>query len=374
VIGWQGHTTAWQSMFSQRHTEAEWELITRDPDFEMYDQIRLDTGHDPLRVPAFAGKKGTEQYRTAEEFGFPTVARLIPRITQKLPHIKYSERAFSAGTNKIVWGIWKQKLAFARRYSEKIASGEVKLKEGEAFDIIQEMTDEQSMLGDLIQRANLRRFSGLAPAMNAFFFAARSKIGRFLVPTHLIGVTFRQGKVEFNPRIMKEAWRDFVLLNTEVGVIMFLGSWLGLWDLEKDPRNAEFMSARIGKTRIDPWAGQRQFVVLYTRLVTKTGVSSVTGAEYDVNPQNALWSFVQNSLSPLASAMWEFYTGRNFIGGVIDFADKRYWVEKITPFAINDVWEAAEEDWRMGVAVIIPAIYGEGVQTYTGDWEENFLK
>jgi len=374
VVGFQAHTTAWQSMFSQKHTEAEWELITRDPDFQIYDQIRQDTGHDPLRVPAFAGVKGTERWRTAEEFGFPTVERLIPRLTQKLPHIKYFERAFSAGTNKIVWGVWKQKLEWSRRYSEKIASGEITLKEGEAFDIIQEMTDHQAMLGDMIQRANLRRFSGLAPAMNAFFFAARSKIGRFLAPTHLIGVTIRQGKVNFNPRIIKEAWRDFLLTNAEIAGVMFLGSWLGLWDLEDDPRNAEFMSARIGNTRIDPWAGQRQFVVLYTRLVTKTGVSSVTGAEYDVNPQGALTSFITNSLSPLASAMLEFYTGRNFIGGVIDFKDAKYWIEKITPFAINDVWEAAEEDWRIGVAVTIPAIYGEGVQTYTGDWEENFTK
>ena len=374
IAGWQAHTTAWQSMFSQKHTEAEWELITRDSDFQIYEEIRTATGHDPLRVPAFAGVKGTERWRTAEEFGFPTVERLIPRLTQKLPHVKYSERAFSAGTNKIVWSVWKQKLEWSRRYSEKIVSGQVKLKEGESFDIIQEMTDHQAMLGNMIQRANLRRFSGLAPAMNAFFFAARSKIGRFLAPTHLIGVTFRQGKVNFNPRIIKEAWRDFLLTNAEIGGFMFLGSWLGLWDLEDDPRNAEFMSARIGNTRIDPWAGQRQFVVLYSRLVTKTGISSVTGVEYDVNPQTAFLRFITNSLSPLAAAMLEFYTGRNFIGGLIDFTDKRYWVEKITPFAINDVWEAAEEDWRMGIAVTIPAIYGEGIQTYTGDWAENFAK
>ncbi len=376
IAGWQAHMTAWQSMFSQKHTEAEWQLITQDPAFQIYEQIRVDTGHDPLRVPAFAAVKGTEQYRTSEEFGFTRqdVTRAIPKFTSWLPHVKYSERAFSAGTNKIVWEVWKQKLEWSRRYAEKIASGEIKLKEGEAFDIVQEMTAHQAMLGNMIQRANLRRFSGLAPAMNALFFAARSKIGRFLAPTHLIGITLKNGKVNYNPRIIKEAWRDFLLTNAEIGGLMFLGSWLGLWDLEDDPRNAEFMSARIGNTRIDPWAGQRQFVVLYSRLVTKTGISSVTGAEYDVNPQSAFLSFITNSLSPLASAMKEFYTGRNFIGGLIDFTDAEYWIEKILPFAIDDVWEAAKEDWRMGIAVTIPAIYGEGVQTYTGEWVEDFPK
>ncbi len=377
VLAWQAHTAAWQSMFSQKHTEAEWELITRDPDFHIYEQIRADTGHDPLRVPAFAATKGTEQYRTSEEFGFTRqdVERAIPRFTAWLPHVKYSERAFSAGTNKAAWGVWKQKLAFARRYSEKIASGDVVLKEGEAFDIIQEMTEEQSMLGDLIQRANLRRFSGLAPAMNAFFFAARSKVGRFLLPKHLLGISVRNKKVGFNPRVMKEAWKDFVLMNAYWGGLMFLGDWLDLWDTETDPRNAEVMSARIGKTRIDPWAGYRQFVVLYARLVTKTGVSSVTGAEYDLDPVSTTQSFFRNSLAPFASILLEFWTGRNFLGQVIDYDDAKYWIEKITPFAINDVWEAFEgEGWKGAALATIPAVYGEGVQTYTGDWEDNWLK
>ena len=377
VLAYQAHTAAWQSMFSQRHSEAEWELITHDPDLQIYEQIRVDTGHDPLRVPAFAATKGTEQWRTSEEFGFTRqdVERAIPKFTAWLPHIRYSERAFSAGTNKAVWGVWKSKLDFARRYSERIASGEIVLPEGEAFDIIQEMTDEQAMLGDLIQRANLQRFSGLAPAMNAFFFAARSKIGRLLLPKHLLGITTRDGKIGFNPRVMKEAWRDFILWTSYISGIMFLGAWLNLWDLETDPRNAEFMSARIGKIRIDPWAGYRQFVVLYARLVTGTGISSVTGAEYDTDPVRAMQNFVTNSLSPLATILLEFWTGRNFIGQAIDFTKSKFWIEKITPFSATDIWEAYEgEGWR-GVAIAtLPAVYGEGVQTYTGDWEENFTK
>ena len=376
-VGWQGHATAWQSMFSQKHAEAEWELITRDPDFQIYEEDRIKTGHDPLRVPAFAGDKGTERYRYSEEMGFTSqhVERLIPKFTAWLPHVKYSERAFSAGTNKIAWGVWKQELMSARREAEKIASGKAKLKEGESFDIIQEMSDFQGMLGDLIQRANLRQFSGLAPAMNAFFFAARSKVGRFLFPKHLIGMTIHNGKVGFNPRVMKEAWRDFIATNAQIAGLMFLGAWLGLWDLETDPRNAEVMSARIGKTRIDPWAGYRQFAVLYARLCTGTGISSVTGAEYDIDPVGTTQSFFEYSLSPLAGTLLEFWTGRNFLGQVVDYDDAKYWIEKITPFAINDVWEAYEgEGWGGAKLAVVPAFYGEGVQTYTGTWEDNFKK
>ncbi|KKK48275.1 hypothetical protein LCGC14_3146780, partial [marine sediment metagenome] len=285
------------------------------------------------------------------------------------------ERGFSAGTNKIVWGVWKQKLKWSRRYAEKIASGKITLKEGEGFDLIKEMTDEQAMLGNMIQRANLRRFSGLAPAMNAFFFAARSKIGRFLLPKDLLGITIHQKKVGFNPRVMKEAWKDLLLVTALISGIMLLGDWLGLWETEEDPRNAEFMSARIGNTRIDPWAGYRQFAVLYARLVTKTGISSLTGSEYDVNSEKAVQTFVKNSFSPMVSILLEFWTGRNFLGAVIDFTDKEYWVEKVTAMSLWDIYEAFKmEGWIRAAQVTVPAIYGEGVQTYTGDWVENWNK
>lgn len=361
----QAYRKAWQATFSQRATEASWERITRDPDFQIYEQIRLDAGHDPLRVPAYAGVKGTAQYRTAEEFGFPTQERWIPTLTGKIPWIKLSERGFSTGLNELTWGVWKAKLQFARKYSEKIASGQVKLKEGEAFDIVREMTDQQAMLADMGQRATLRRAAGLAPAFNAFFFALRSKMGRFLMPRHLISR---------NPRVRKEAWKNFLLMNAIVGGIMLLGDWLDLWETEKDPRNAEVMSARIGNIRIDPWAGYRQFVVLYARLATGTGVSSVTGAEYEINKISALTTFVRSSLSPMASILLDFWTGRNFLGQVVEITNSRQWLERLLPFSIVDVWEAYEYDSKMGLIVIPLAIHGEGVQTYTGDWVENWTK
>ncbi|KKK48363.1 hypothetical protein LCGC14_3145870, partial [marine sediment metagenome] len=136
-----------------------------------------------------------------------------------------------------------------------------------------------------------------------------------------------------------------------------------------------FMSARIGTLRIDPWTGYRQFVVLYARLVTETGISSVTGAEYDVNKLGAVQSFVRNSLSPLASILMDFWTGRNFLGAAVEVTNKREWLERMLPFALQDVWEAFEgEGWKGAAIAVIPAIYGEGVQTYTGEWVDNWAK
>jgi len=380
LVGYKGHNTSWRAMFSQSEAEETWERILKRDWFPIYDKIRAKTGIDPLREPAFAGTKGTAQYRYSEEFGFASqqADRWIPRITAKSPIIKPFERAFSAGTNEIVAGLLDAKYAEILRDSEKVASKKVILPEGEAFDIEKEFTAMMDLTANLIQRGTLPEGArGLAPIMNAYFFAFRSKLGRFLAPTHLLGLYRPTGsyKMSFNRRVMKEAWRSFVAFNASMGGIMFLGSWLGLWDLEDDPRNAEFMSARIGKTRIDPWAGYRQFVVLYARMVTKTGISSVTGAEYDADPVGTLRRFIDNSMSPMASILLEFWTGRNFLGQVIDFEDKEYWIEKVTAMSLWDIYEAfRDEGWTRAAQVTIPAIYGEGVQTYTGDWEDNWNK
>lgn len=354
---------AWQGMFSQKHTEAAQELISRSPRYEMYERIRLKTGADPLRI--LMPQKGTEQWRGLEEFGFPSEERLIPRITMKIPWIKWSARGFNTGINRLVWGTWNDCYDMAERRAERIASGEEKLKEGEAFSIEQEIADYQKYLAEVTQRAGLGKVAPLAPVFSATFFALRAKLGRFLAPRHLVSA---------NPRVRMQAWKDFSLTISIMGGFIMLGHWLELWDVERDPRSGEYMSIRIGNMRIDPWAGYRQFAVLYARLVTGTGVSSVTGAEYEVDPLKALWSFTRSSLAPLVSIILDFWTGRNFLGEKVDVANPKQWVERIAPFAIQDIWEAFRDSWKSGVIAPLPAIFGLGVQTYTGDWEENWAK
>lgn len=360
---YKSNVDAWQAMWSQQATDAQQERMTRDPEFELYEDIRKETGHDPMRI--LVVPKGTERWRAAEEFGYLTGERPIPRFMAGLPIVKYPGRHFVSGINSLVWQIWKGELALARRDALKVASGENVLPEGEAFSIKKRMIEVQKYLADASQRGTLGKASALAPVLGATFFSPRSKLGRFLYPRHLISP---------DPRVRKLAWKDFVAWTGVRMAVIMLGWSLGWWDVERDPRNAEFMSIRIGNMRIDPWAGNRQFVVLYARLFTRTGLSSVTGQEYEVNPIAALTTFFRSSLAPLTSILLDFWTGRNFLGEELDIADPRQWLERIAPFAVQDVWEAWEEDWQKGVIAIVPAIFGEGVQTYTGDWRDNWAK
>ena len=359
VAFYRANVEAFKAMFSQKSAEASWQWITHDPLYHIYDQINVDFLR-PLEV-----EKGTARWKGVEEYGYLTGERLIPKIASKIPWVKWSARAFVSGTNAHNWMVFKTLYKATLRRAEKIASGQIKLAEGEAFDIAQEMTDYAKMLSDFTQRAQLGKAAPLAPALGALFFAPRSKLGRMLTPRHL---------VSSNPRVRAEAWKDLTLMVTAFGGLVMTGAVLGLWDVETDPRNAEFMSIRIGKMRLDPWAGYRQFVVLYARLISGTGISSVTGAEYEVNPVAALNTFFRSSLAPMSSIILDFWTGRNFLGEKLDIADKRQWVERIAPFSIQDMWDAFDQSWQLGAISVLPAIFGEGVQTYTGDWEDSWAK
>ncbi len=358
----QANVDAWKALLSQKSAEASWEKITRDPLYQIY-EFAAEEGGDflrPLIIP-----KGTSQWRGTEEFGYLTGERLIPRLTSKIPWVKLSARAFETGTNVHNWLIFQNYHKAMLKLSEQYASGQKTLKAGQVFDIQKEMIDFAKSLANFTARGSLGRFSVAAPTLSSMFFAPRASIGRILSIKDLVNA---------NPRVRREAWKNAALFVSTLGGIVLLGAAVGWWEVELDPRSAEYMSIRIGTTRIDPWGGFRQFLVFFTRVITGTGVSSVTGAEYEVNKLMAVTNFVRGKGSPLASIISDFWTGKTFVGEEVDVANVKQWIERVAPFAVWDIYEAYMEDPVTAFEVAIPAIVGAGVQTYTGDWRENWPK
>ena len=358
----QANVEAWKAIWSRKSAEASWERITRDPLFEVY-ELAAEQGGDFLRPLIL--QKGTAQWRGTEEFGYLTGARVIPRLTAKLPWVKLSARAFETGTNVHNWLIYKNYYKAMLKLNEMYASGQKTLKPGEAFDIQKEMIDFAKSLSNFTARGSLGKFTAAAPTLSGFFFAPRAAIGRILSVKDLINA---------NPRVRLEAWKNASTFVSTFGGIILLGAAAGWWSVERDPKSAEYMSIRIGSTRIDPWGGFRQFLVFFTRAITQTGVSSVTGAEYKADPINLLQTFIRGKASPLASLILDFWRGKNFIGEEVDVKNKKQWAERVAPFSVWDIYEAYMDDPLIASVSVIPAMLGAGVQTYTGDWAENVLK
>ncbi len=362
----QANVAAWNAIFSQKSAEASWQKITQDPLYHIY-EFAAEEGGDflrPLILP-----KGSAQWRGTEEFGYLTGERAIPRFTAKLPHVKVSARAFETGTNEHNWLIFKNYYSAMLRYSEDIASGKKKLKPGEVFNMQKEMIDFAKSLANFTARGSLGRQQTSAAFWSGLFFAPRASIGRLLSVKDLINA---------NPRVRAEAWKNAASFVSIFGGIVLLGAAAGWWEVEKDPRSAEYMSIRIGNTRIDPWGGFRQFLVFFTRMFTTVftdkpgGISSVTGAAYDPDALGLIQNLLVGKASPLLSTMLDFVRGRNFVGEKVEIDNLRQWIERVAPFAPWDIYEAFLDDPIHAVWSAIPAVLGAGVQTYTGDWKENF--
>ncbi len=356
---------AWNALWSEKAAEAAWVAIMKDKTglYQIY-ELAAEEGGDFLRPRHIP--KGTSQYKGTEEFGYTKgVERWIPKLTTKLPWVRISQRSFETGTNSHNWRIFQGYYQSMQRLSEQYATGQKTMKPGEVFDITKEMIDFSKMLANFSARGSLGRFAAAAPQLSGLFFAPRAAVGRILSAKDLLNA---------NPRVRREAWKNASLFVSTFGGLILLGAYAGWWDVEKDPRSAEYMSIRIGNTRIDPWGGVRQFLVFFTRAITQTGVSSVTGAEYKADPLSLLQTFIRGKASPLASLFLDFWRGKNFIGEEVDIANKRQWLERIAPFSVWDIYEAYIDDPIHALQSFLPAMLGAGVQTYTGEWPENFMK
>jgi len=359
----QANIEAWNALWSQKANEASWQRITRDPIYQIYEECERQGGDflRPVILPS-----GTAQYKGTEEYGYYKGAdRLIPKLTGKLPWIKLSARAFETGTNVHNWLIFKGYHKAMLNLSEQYASGQKKLKAGEALDITKEMVDFSKMLANFSGRGSLGKFKATAPELSGLFFAPRYAVGRVMSVKDLLNA---------NPRVRSEAWKNAASFVSVFGGIVLLGAQMDWWEVETDPRSAEYMSIRIGNTRIDPWGGYRQFLVFFTRAINGSGVSSVTGAEYETDPIGLIQTFLRGKASPLASLILDFWRGKNFVGEEVDVASKKQWAERVSPFAVWDIYEAWMDDPKTAGQSAIPAIVGAGVQTYTGDWKDNFTK
>jgi len=164
--------------------------------------------------------------------------------------------------------------------------------------------------------------------------------------------------------------------------VLLLGKLLDLWEVEFDPRSADFMTARVGNTRIDPWGGFKQYAVLYSRLASiiiaqvdptvETMKSSTTGATSDTDIGSILFDFMRSKAAPMSAEALNFYTGKNYVGEEIDVKNPRQWLEATLPFSVLDIMESFLENEFAGLGVAPFAFIGMGAQTYTGDWREDF--
>ena len=408
-----------RAFISEANAASEWQAHKVREGFTLHEQY----GADALRKREF--EPGTALYQKTEEFGSLDLNTLEGQLVNKVfPWINWSQRAFETGINEMIITMIEKFYRSQLKIQQKIASGEISLLkekgrgkiskqaigrlirldgsdtlyeiievgteyttigdelgnrrqiknntvvtriEEKEFDIHKNMRDYLEYLANASGRAEIKNKLGqaAAPAANAMFFSLRLNLGRLLSVKSLFSG---------NKYVRKEAWKDFGSFIGVISGVMLIGALAGLWEVETDPRSTDFMKIRIGNIRIDPWGGYQQFVVFFARIITNTGLVSTSEMEYDVNFLSALTTFLRSKASPLASTFLELKTGKDYFGDEIDLTDAEGWVERFAPFALWDIYEAWKDEGLKGGFIGLPALVGMNVQTYSGNWEDNFPK
>ena len=314
---------------------------------EWYNQIVERGGLD---LTELASGKGLSR-------GAALVAREEPflgaRIAGKIPIygnlVRASERAYVTMLNEV------------RFYT---AVAELEKLGGKAT--LKQVKDISKPINILSGRSTLGKFQNAGAILNGVFFAPRFAVSRFQTFTMPFAGDAAARKLTAQA------------LASYAGTVL---SMLALADLSGvgkvewiDPRSSDFLKLRFGNTRIDPWAGLQQPVVLAARLATGTSKTIPEGDLKGLNAYDAIARFFENKLSPSARALLN--RGQGFSGEAP--TDKspipympRVAFDNFVFLFVQDIAEAMKEHGPGGAAAVAaPAVLGLGVQTFGASMSE----
>jgi len=272
--------------------------------------------------------------------------------------VRGSNRAHTGFLNRMRVDVFNSMLSDAKRLGFNVTPGSDITKN---FAHFINVASGRGSLGSLEGSA--------AKVLNATLFSPRLLASRFQMISQGAKALTPGKFTKLDPITRKEIIRD-------IGAFVGLGSTiLGLakaagWEIGKEDTSADFMKAKKGTTRIDPWAGVQQLYVLMRRIRKQKTTSSTTGVEREFgegyDPPNTLkmiQQFLSSKLAPVGSYAIGLATGEDFLGQ--DFKPGEEAIKRLTPMAWQDIYEAQKDlGPKEGIPVGSLGMVGVGVQTY----------
>ena len=272
----------------------------------------------------------------------------MSRFASKIPWVKFSERAYVSFLNKL------RSDTFNRYVGEWITSG--------MDDAVMRAKGEQlaSFLNRATGRGNLvglEKAGELPSLVNAAFFSPRFVMSRFQVP---FAVFSRDAQVR---KIVARNLIGYVGAGlTALTLYKLAGAEVGL-----DPRSPDFGKARIGRTRVEIWAGYQPLARYVAQFITGERKAARSGVIYPAGRKELLERFVESKTSPVAGLIVDALRGMNFIGEPMEITGevvKREVWNRLVSIFVQDMRDAIAEEGMMGVPLALPSAIGGGVVTY----------
>jgi len=283
-------------------------------------------------------------------------------IEKHIPGALQSNRAYMAFTNKL---------------RDDAADNVLGLAKNAGFDIKNNQPLARE-LGQFINaasgRGSLGKLEPIAGILNNAFFSPRLIASRLKMmnPNNFAQIGKEYGIMSKEANFMRKEYFKSLLSTAAMGN-SFLGlSRLAGADIETDPASSDFMKAKFGNTRLDPWGGNQQYLTFAQRMFPGLGEykSSTSGNKYNLSEAgfgqqtrgDIATGFMTNKLNTPYRALADYMLqtkGRPFS-----------WSQQIEnavlPMMVQSLAEAIKENPTLGIATSPFGAMGGGVQTYGG--------
>lgn len=345
--------SAWNDMFSGLKSDeafkATQKAIENRPLFKSFND-----------EPSFAQKAGLKltnlgKLSDREEF-------FMSSLAEKFPGVKPSERAYTAYLNKLRADTFENLMS---KYKVLGENGEYNIPlSKELANYINNATGRGS-LGDL---------ESSAVALNNAFFSPRFLASRLKLLGEGGKSVFTPSTYVFSQPSVRREYLKSLLAIAGVGTTIGELAKMAGGTVEHDSNNSDFMKIKVGNTRIDPYAGMQQPIVLASRLLSGKSTSSVSGKTTDLdnpkygqsNRMDVIGRFIRSKESPVAAFAHGLLTGKDGAGNRFNVPEEV--AQLFTPMILQDLKQVATENPNL-----IPYIHEEGLGFENTDVKRGIL-
>lgn len=255
---------------------------------------------------------------------------LMSTWAEKIPGVRRSNRAYTAFLNKLR----------ADSFESLVKSGKVFGADGEVnAPLAKELAN---FVNTASGRGSLGKLEQSAVALNSTFFAPRLIASR-------LQMFNPWAFYKASPMVRKETLKSLFAIAAAGNLVTQLGSMAG-GEVESDPTSSDFGKLKFGNTRLDPYAGFQQYLVLANRLIQGRIKSSTTGNEYNLGEKfgratrfDVATRFAESKLNPVMSFITGWLHGKDPVTGQ-PFDVPEEMVQRLTPIMLQDLKQLATEN------------------------------
>jgi len=330
-----------------------------DTFWKSWDMMKQAMQGKKVMAPLFAEMVSDPEYELLKKskVALFSIEEEIPvDIPSRLPLVGV---LFRMGENAFVGSSHYMRYKLAKNYFRVWRKSGVELTTRE-LESIGRLANSQTGRGDSLSKSQK---PGL---LNNLFWSPRN------LRAYVDILTIHAFDREFSAMARKQAAINLLRYISGAAFILALADWIDDDSVTWEPTSSDFGKIKVGNSRFSVGGGAAVLVVLASRLVKRSYVSSTTGEEKSLDSgkygalegRDLVFNFLENKLSPAASMALAVINNKSWEGDKLTVPQMAN--DALTPMIIQNAIETGNvEDSANILAVLIAEALGVGVQTYS---------